>query len=225
MVNKSLIRDLLPAIIALLCLSPLFVFALLFYVNQKNIKETSTEANEPGATSALTGITGELEIPPDAISWYTLSYDELLTFLVTPTIETLDNANTSVAYIFRGAVEGFVAVTRPSSNRTYEMQSGRIGNYNFDMEYYNILSNKQVISEIISHNLTGNDIENVVLLEYHKSRSSTSETTPPPGTGSRMVFWVQTTKDNYVLLDHYKHVDNDNIIHNWDVYRHNEYPW
>jgi hypothetical protein len=196
-------------------------------VHNKNVGENimSSDNNNAEISTELFEITGEYEIPPGAIVWYTLKYDDFLLFFDAPTIETLNKAHSNISYIIPSEIDGHIIVESPYLNITYEGESGRIGNYNFDIDYYNILSNKQLVSQIISYDLTEADIESVIIIEYSKFRYGATETPLPPGTVPRMVFWVQTSNGKYVLIDNYKHDEEQKVIHNWSVYTHKEYRW
>jgi hypothetical protein len=167
----------------------------------------------------------EYEIPYGAIRWYALENSDLVIFRRDPTFEILNQMDKYISYILPSSIDGYISLTHTSQNTTYELDNVRIGGYNFGIEYYNILSDKRGVGEIISAGLTESDIGNVAIIEYEYNKPAASETPIAPGWHPSAVFWVHTTKGDYLLDDDYDYDDNRNIIHNWKVYTPEEYPW
>jgi hypothetical protein len=165
------------------------------------------------------------EIPDGAIRWYALENSDLVNFRREPTFEMLNQMDKYISYFLPSSIDGYISLTHTSQNTTRERENVRIGGYNFGIEYYNILSDKRGVSEIISAGLTESDIENVAIIEYEYNKPAASETTIAPGWHPSAVFWVHTTKGDYLMKDNYKRDDNRNIIHNWEVYTPDEYHW
>jgi hypothetical protein len=188
----------------------------------------SSEENNIGIpkTSEDMSSNNEYKIPSDALKCYYLTAHDFYAFLhAKRTLEMLNNATETIIYFLPSKIDGYIISTLLPDDITIERDNVRIGGYNIGIEYYNILSDKREVSEIISAGLTESDIENVAIIEYEYNKPAASETPIAPGWHPSAVFWVHTTKGDYLLDDDYDYDDNGDIIHNWKVYTPEEYQW
>jgi hypothetical protein len=157
------------------------------------------------------------ELPYGAIEWHYLNYKQFHELLIEPSINKLRYFDNICVYFLPSEIEGHIARWSASDHVGKDIDYVRIGQYNFGEYYYNILSNKQTVSQIISPEVAVVDLLNVAVDEYETPSLQTKarESLPPPGTGPDACFYVHTTKGDYILNDEESYDENDNTVHNW----------
>lgn len=155
--------------------------------------------------------------PQGAIGYYSITIHEFQEFFRLPSIELLNSYNKNYAYFLSSELDGYIIMFYTSGETTGNIDYTRVGQYNFGEYYYDILSDKQAVSQIISSELTEEDILDVAVVEYETSRQLWDAKQGLPGAWPEACFYVHTAKGDYILNDEESYDENDNTVHSWSA--------
>jgi hypothetical protein len=191
--------------------------------SMESFEEKNSDASE---TVEVSNPSVDHKIPSDALVCYSLtSYDFGVLLRDGLSIEILNDASEIIIYFLPSQIGGYITSTLLPENITYDRDNVRIGEYNIGIEYYNILSDKNIVSQILSTNIAESDIKYVTIIQYEYNKPVDEGILIVPGWHPSAVFWVHTLQGDYFLKDDYDYDENSSIIHNWVVYTLEEYPW
>jgi hypothetical protein len=203
-----------------MCLIVLGVLGLIYTQFISTIEDTHV------TTDSTNPVISKTTIPDGALIYYSI-VDENPTSFIYMSYESRLN----YAELMCVDDNGLLYITDITMTNKYPSYDWwKVGNYDFDIWYFNLLLDKDSIAEIVNRLfpnmvLMPTEIEEVSILEY-SNNSLDYYDEDIAGIYPTAIFWVHTSDSDYFLEDDYEYpydengnYDLDNIIHNWKAVR------
>jgi hypothetical protein len=186
----------------------------------------STIEDIPMATYSPNPITTINTIPNGALIYYSITNQNPATFIHMPFENRLNYAE--FMCVDDNGLLYITDITMTNAYPSYDWW--RVGNYNFNIWYFNLLLDKNAIADMINElfpnmKLESTEIEEISILEY-SNNSLNLQDESIGGIYPTAVFWVHSSDNDFFLEDDYDYpydengnYDQDNIIHKWKAVR------